>query len=81
MGTHLRVLSESNLMNTNMTEFRWPSKRLCFLVLWGKVASALEGLITTLSALKAQQFYITWSAVILDADWSVGARHEVVHMM
>ena len=25
-GTHLRVLSESYPMNTNMTEFRWFSK-------------------------------------------------------
>ena len=33
MGTHLRVLSESYLMNTNMTGFGWFSKdfaSLCF---------------------------------------------------
>ena len=30
-------------MNTNMTEFRYFSKNLCVLVLWTKVASALEG--------------------------------------
>ena len=33
IGTHLRVLSESYLMNTNMTVFRWFSKifaSLCF---------------------------------------------------
>ena len=48
MGTHLRVLSESFLMNTNMTGFRWFSKNLCILVLWMKVASALEGLIPAL---------------------------------
>ena len=45
MGTHLRVLSESYPMNTNMTGFRWFSENLCILVLWTKVASALEGLI------------------------------------
>ena len=31
-------------MNTNMTGFRWFSKDLCILVLWMKVALALEGL-------------------------------------
>ena len=41
MGTHLRVLSKSYPMNTNMTGFRWLSK-IC--ILWTKVASALEGL-------------------------------------
>ena len=44
MGTHLRVLSESYLMNTNMAGFRWFLKNLCILVLWMKVALALEGL-------------------------------------
>ena len=34
MGTHLRVLSESYEMNTNMTGLRWFSK---ILVLWKKV--------------------------------------------
>ena len=36
MGTHLKVLGESNPMNTNMTGFSWFSKN--------KVASALNGL-------------------------------------
>ena len=44
MGTHLIVLSESYLMNTNMTGFIWFSKEMCILVIWTKVASALEGL-------------------------------------
>ena len=35
MGTHLRALSESYPMNTNMAWFKW---------FWRKVASALEGL-------------------------------------
>ena len=46
MGTHMRVLSESYPMSTNMTGFRWFSevfRNLCILVLWTKVASALEG--------------------------------------
>ena len=30
-------------MNTNMTEFRWVSK-VCLLVLWTNIASALKGL-------------------------------------
>ena len=46
MGTHLRVLSESYLMNTNMAGFRWFSK-FCVLVLWAKVALALEVLSCT----------------------------------
>ena len=40
MGTHPTELSDSFPMNTNMTWF----KKLCVLVLWMKVASALEGL-------------------------------------
>ena len=44
MGTHLRVLSESSPMNTNMTGLRWFFINLCVFVLWTKVASALEGL-------------------------------------
>ena len=44
MGTHLRVLSKSYPMNTNMAGFRWFSKLKCILVLWKKVAAALEGL-------------------------------------
>ena len=44
MGTHLRVLSESFPMNTNMTGFRWFSKNLCTCVLWTKEASTWEGL-------------------------------------
>ena len=43
MGNHLRVLSESYLMSTNMTGFRWFLKifaSLCF----GRKAFALEGL-------------------------------------
>ena len=44
MGTHLRVLSESYPMNTNMTGFRWFTKKLRSCVLWSNVASALQGL-------------------------------------
>ena len=43
-GTHLRVLSESYLMNINMTGFRWFLKNLCILAHWTKVTSGLEGL-------------------------------------
>ena len=42
MGTHLRGLSESYPMNSNMTGYRCFSKNLCVLVLWMKVASALN---------------------------------------
>ena len=40
MGTHLKALSERNPMKTNMTGLRL----LSVPVLWGKLASALEGL-------------------------------------
>ena len=58
MGTHLRVLSESNPMNTNMTGFPIVFKNLCFLVLWTNAAAALEGLtfpILRLLSSKAQE--------------------------
>ena len=42
MGTHLRVLSESFPMNTNMTGLDGFQKILH--VFWMKVASAFEGL-------------------------------------
>ena len=44
MGTHLRVLSESYPINTNMTGFGWFSEIFCILVLLTKVAPGLEGL-------------------------------------
>ena len=37
MGTYLRVLSKSHLMNTKVTRFGWLSKILHPLVLWTKV--------------------------------------------
>ena len=43
MDTHLRVLIKSYLMNTNMT-VQMGFNNLCILVLWMKLASALEGL-------------------------------------
>ena len=44
MGTHMRVLSESFLMSTNMTGFRWFSIFFYILAQWTKVVSALKGL-------------------------------------
>ena len=44
MGTHLRVLGESYPMNTNMTGVKKVFNFFCILVIWTKVASALEGL-------------------------------------
>ena len=41
MGTHLRVLSESYLMGTNIIGFRW---FLSILELWTKVVLELKGL-------------------------------------
>ena len=45
MGTHIRVLSKSYHMNTNMTGFRWFQKTLRLCPLDESIASALEGLI------------------------------------
>ena len=39
MGTHLRALSKSYLMNTNMTGLRLVFENMCILVLRTKVAS------------------------------------------
>ena len=44
MGTHMRVLSVSYPVNTNITGFIWFSKMFASNVLWTNVASALEGL-------------------------------------
>ena len=44
MGTHLTVLSESYLKNTNKAEFGWFSKNLCILEPLTNIASALRGL-------------------------------------
>ena len=45
MDIHLRVLSESYLMNTNMTWFRWGFSKIFASVYFGKkVASSLERL-------------------------------------
>ena len=49
MGTHMRLLSESYPMNTNMTGFRCFSN-ICILVLWTKLASALEGIFISAGA-------------------------------
>ena len=43
MGTHLRVLSESYPMSTNMTGFEWLSTIFTFLY-FGQVVSAWGGL-------------------------------------
>ena len=44
MDTHLRVLSKSYPMNTNMTGFRRFFENLCvIIVLWMNVVSAMEG--------------------------------------
>ena len=46
VGTHLGSLSKRYRMNTIIAWLRWFSKYLRILVLWTKVALALEGLIT-----------------------------------
>ena len=38
MGTHLKVLIKSFPMSTNMTGFRWFSKKFCNFVLWTVIA-------------------------------------------
>ena len=56
MGTYLRVLSESYPMNTNMTGCRWFSK-IFALLLWMKVASALEGFNVKCLSFSSPQWY------------------------
>ena len=46
IGNHLRGLSKSYSMNTNMTRYQKVFKNTRVLVLWTKVALALEGLNT-----------------------------------
>ena len=53
MGTHLRVLTERYLMNTNLV-----FKNLCVLVLWLNVASALEGLRKNIPWIILQKFLL-----------------------
>ena len=36
LGTHMRVLGESYLVNTNMTGFKWFTKIFALLCFWGK---------------------------------------------
>ena len=50
MGTHLRVLSKSYLMNTNMTGFRCFSKIFAFLCFGRVKAVLLRWCVVTLSA-------------------------------
>ena len=71
MGTHLRVLSKSFPMSTNMTGFRRFSKIFDFFVLWRKVASALEGLRFALHP-STLQFY--------KALFKVISKHEHDHV-
>ena len=46
VGTHLSLLNESYPMNTTIKRVDMVFINLCVLVLWEKVASALEGLIS-----------------------------------
>ena len=68
MGIHLIVLSESYPMNTKMTGFRCFFKNLCILVLYTKVASALEGL----SFKKNSKYMIKIKKLIWDATETIG---------
>ena len=57
-GIHLRVLSKSYLMDTNMTGIGWFSRIFCIPVLCMKVALALKGLKVTMDVVKV------WSRVM-----------------
>ena len=63
MGTHVRVLSESYPVNANMTGLIWFSKKRV-LLLWMKVASALEGLTNFYNSLMLgiPQEIVHWTA-------------------
>ena len=68
MGTHLRVLSKCYLMNTNITRFRWLTKKSLRL-LWLKASSVLEGLLEGLLEL-----------LVADLDIKVEKRMEPWHV-
>ena len=68
MGTHLRVLSESYLMNINMNGFRWFLKIFVSNVLWTKVASALKGLNELCTKFAVHEFIHYIKGMILGPD-------------
>ena len=45
MCTHLKILSKSFLMNTNIPRFRWFSQLFAFLCLWRKLREASTALV------------------------------------
>ena len=51
MGTHMRVLSESYPMNTNMTEFGWVSKIFAFLCFGQKLSLSIGRVKDTVQSL------------------------------
>ena len=81
MGTHMRVLSESFPMNTNMVGFlKTVFINLCILVLWTKVATALEGLRHHSTVQQGDMFNWIDSALRTDTylPWSPAVRGRMV---
>ena len=72
MGTHLRELSESYPMNTNMTGFRWLSKILPSLWFWTKAALALEGLIKLMLRRSSVRPRLLVSIIYIEIDLALG---------
>ena len=54
MGTHLKVLGEGHMMNTNMTGFRWFSEIFAFLCFEQKCSLSIRKVINTIFLLTAK---------------------------
>ena len=77
MGTHLRLLKESYLMNTNMTRTRWFFKNLCILVLWTLVIIIIPPSNISLSMRLWESYYWNRQAIV----GSYNDKHERVTYM
>ena len=70
MGTHLRELSESYLMNTNMTGFIWFSEIFTSLCSDKSIVSALEGLKEQLKIHNLEYSELVTNNMQISHDWT-----------
>ena len=67
-------------MNTNMTGIRWFRKILCILVLWAKVALALEGLTITLLRRMGEVWSIEGQVVSPESSLDTGTDIDFIQL-
>ena len=72
MGAHLRLLSESYLLKTNMRGYKWFSKIVAFLCLGQEEALALEGLTSKIS----DNDNVIYRMAYLFADFTLNAIYH-----